>query len=278
MSKAPWERKLWKQQDYPDNHTDSEFYVLLKEIQASKYNNADRQIIDQRIIRQDFLSFYHLVMNTSFVYVVFCYLYYYERDPLPPCIGMTALVTLLYVVNQRSHRLLTFKSSILITFTMLILSPVIKSLSRTSASDSIWTLSFWLSVSYLYVNSSSKTENNTPTNLSTNILLANVAVLASRLPTTTEVFCFMLLCVEINIVLPTLVSPHNILFSLGTHITVYTFVTTTLGITYMVSTLAVAIAFQLLFPKWFIYWKLHYHRYDNALLSGWDPAKPIIDR
>lgn len=71
MSKAPWERKLWKQQDYPDNHTDSEFYVLLKEIQASKYNNADRQIIDQRIIRQDFLSFYHLVMNTSFVYVVF---------------------------------------------------------------------------------------------------------------------------------------------------------------------------------------------------------------
>ncbi|KAL3233766.1 Phosphatidylinositol N-acetylglucosaminyltransferase GPI2 subunit [Nakaseomyces bracarensis] len=279
MKEKQWHRKLWMKQDFPDTYTDKDFFKFLDELNASKYNNANKQSVDRQKIRKDFLGFYHLVLNTSFVYLIFCYLYYYEYDPLPPSIVMTAIITgcILYK-SQEKNNLITLKSAILITFTMLILSPVIKSLSRSSASDSIWTLSFWLSVSYLYVNSSSKKHGNIPTNLSTNILLANVAVLASRLSTTTQVFCFMLLCVEVNIILPTLVSPHNIVYSLTSHIVVYTFVTTTLGINYMISTLIIATAFQVLFPKWFIYWKLHYHRYDNSLLSVWDPAKPILDR
>lgn len=278
MKDNQWQRKLWMKQDFPDNYTDKEFFKFLDELNASKWNNADRQSVDRQKIRQDFLGFYHLVLNTSFVYVIFCYLYYYEWDPLVPSITMTAITTACILYDKENH-LITLKSAILITFTMLILSPVIKSLSRSSASDSIWTLSFWLSVSYLYVNSSSKRPaGSMPTNVSTNILLANVAVLASRFSTTTQVFCFMLLCVEVNIILPTVVSPQNLAYSLTSHIVVYTFVTTTLGMTYMVSTLVIATAFQVLFPRWFIYWKLHYHRYDNSLLSVWDPAKPIIDR
>lgn len=283
MKDEQWQRKLWMKQDFPDNYSDKQFFKFMDELNASKWNNADKQVVDRQKIRQDFLGFYHLVLNTSFVYVIFCYLYYYEWDPLPPSITMTATTMgcILYKTHEKKKKsgLITLKSAMLITLTMLILSPVIKSLSRSSASDSIWTLSFWLSVCYLYVNSSSKRPSGSmPTNMSTNILLANVAVLASRLSTTTQVFCFMLLCVEVNIILPAVVAPQNLAYSLVSHIVVYTFVTTTLGLTYMLSTLLIATAFQVLFPRWFIHWKLHYHRYDNTLLSVWDPAKPIIDR
>jgi phosphatidylinositol glycan class C protein len=139
--------------------------------------------------------------------------------------------------NNRVYvRLSTIKSAILIYFTLLGLSPILKSLTRSTSSDSIWAMSFWLLAINIfffdYSGSSwvgtSTTSTTTPTtttattttspgatvgtgtavggssskqmpvaSLSTNAALMASTVLASRLPSTGHVFSLTLFSIEV---------------------------------------------------------------------------------
>jgi phosphatidylinositol N-acetylglucosaminyltransferase subunit C len=126
-------------------------------------------------------------------------------------------------------RLKTFKSAILIYFTLLGLSPILKSLTKSTSSDSIWSLATWLLIinifffdyGGLYVpsksrsvitspNDSNLSSNSTlapvndtvrappfPSSLSTNAALMASTVLASRLTSTTHVFSLTLFSIEV---------------------------------------------------------------------------------
>jgi phosphatidylinositol glycan class C protein len=126
-------------------------------------------------------------------------------------------------------RLKTFKSAILIYFTLLGLSPILKSLTKSTSSDSIWALATWLLIinifffdyGGLYIPSkarstvTSSNDTNVPSNstlvpvsdavrappfpssLSTNAALMASTVLASRLTSTTHVFSLTLFSIEV---------------------------------------------------------------------------------
>ncbi|KAI0020054.1 phosphatidylinositol N-acetylglucosaminyltransferase-domain-containing protein [Xylariomycetidae sp. FL0641] len=100
--------------------------------------------------------------------------------------------------GRSSLRLSTIKSAILIYFTLLGLSPILKSLTRSTSSDSIWAMSFWLlAINIFFYDYSSGVGVKFPASLSTNAALMASTVLASRLPSTGQVFSLTLFSIEV---------------------------------------------------------------------------------
>ncbi|KAH7037551.1 phosphatidylinositol N-acetylglucosaminyltransferase-domain-containing protein [Microdochium trichocladiopsis] len=101
-------------------------------------------------------------------------------------------------VNRASLRMSTIKSAILIYFTLLGLSPILKSLTRSTSSDSIWAMSFWLlTINIFFYDYSGGVGVKFPASLSTNAALMASTVLASRLPSTGQVFSLTLFSIEV---------------------------------------------------------------------------------
>ncbi|CZR64007.1 related to pig-c protein [Phialocephala subalpina] len=108
---------------------------------------------------------------------------------------------------RTSLRLSTAKSALLIYFTLLGLSPILKSLTESTSADSIWAMSFMLFAINIFffdygtpaVSSSSMKAGikNIPASLSTNAALMASTVLASRLPSTGQVFSLTLFSIEV---------------------------------------------------------------------------------
>lgn len=106
-------------------------------------------------------------------------------------------------------RLSTVKSALLIYYTLLGLSPILKSLTRSTSSDSIWAMSFMLFTINIFFfdygpsplssasTSTVATNKNIPASLSTNAALMASTVLASRLPSTRQVFSLTLFSIEV---------------------------------------------------------------------------------
>ncbi|KAI3320784.1 GPI2-domain-containing protein [Xylariaceae sp. AK1471] len=101
-------------------------------------------------------------------------------------------------IGRTSLRLGTIKSAVLIYFTLLGLSPILKSLTRSTSSDSIWAMSFWLlAINIFFYDYSGGVGVKFPASLSTNAALMASTVLASRLPSTGQVFSLTLFSIEV---------------------------------------------------------------------------------
>ncbi|KAH9214314.1 phosphatidylinositol N-acetylglucosaminyltransferase-domain-containing protein [Leptodontidium sp. 2 PMI_412] len=106
---------------------------------------------------------------------------------------------------RTSLRLSTAKSALLIYFTLLGLSPILKSLTMSTSEDSIWAMSFLLfTINIFFFDYSTPAETsigsgvkNIPASLSTNAALMASTVLASRLEGTGEVFSLTLFSIEV---------------------------------------------------------------------------------
>lgn len=298
--KQPWSRLLWIKQDYPDNYTDPDFIDFMTKMKKRRESPPTIEY-DYGQIRNDVSKFYNIFLNSCFIYITFTSIYYYNWNPIL-LVSSVTMVTMIVSTkkNNELSSLLNIKSSFIIIFTLLTLSPVLKSLSKTTASDSIWTVSFWLNIIYILTNATSSlspslhTEglkkqkssifyeindhsNNKPSNLSTNLLLANVAMLASRLSTTTEVFCFLLICIQVNIILPRIINiSHNKISGMSSRI-VYLFLAISIGYRIMIAFYISSVSYNILMPRLFHYWQVNYRRRDYEILDLWDPRTPIID-
>ncbi|KAK5163403.1 glycosylphosphatidylinositol anchor biosynthesis [Saxophila tyrrhenica] len=99
---------------------------------------------------------------------------------------------------RMQQRLSTVKSAILIYCSLLGLSPILKSLTKSTSSDSIWALSSWLMMlNVMTFDYGAGPEAKFPAPLSTNAALMASTVLASRLPSTTHVFSLTLFSIEV---------------------------------------------------------------------------------
>ena len=114
-------------------------------------------------------------------------------SPLPPPYTAPS-----YLSPRMHERLATAKSAILIYFSLLGLSPILKSLTQSTSEDSIWALSSWLLILNVFTfDYGAGPEVKFPASLSTNAALMASTVLASRLPTTTHVFSLTLFSIEV---------------------------------------------------------------------------------
>lgn len=299
-SNDPWTRLLWIKQQYPDNYTDPKYLEFMDEMKK-KREGAPRIEYDYDQIRKDIMKFYNIFLNSCFIYIVFTFIYYYKYSAIRLAGSITVVTMLVSTHRDKELRsLLNVKSSLIIVFMLLTLSPVLKSLSKSTASDSIWTVSFWLNILYILTCATSslspslhkeETEkqqasifydindhtNNKPSNLATNLLLANVAMLASRLATTTDVFCFLLVCIQVNIILPRIINISHVRIATVSSMLVYLFVGVSIGYRATIIFLVSSVSYILCMPRLFYHWQMNYRRRDYEILDLWDPRTPMVD-
>lgn len=183
----------------------------------------------------------------------------------------------------RLRRLRTAKSAILIYCTLLGLSPILRSLTESISSDSIWAISSWLFLANcLSFDYGSDVSVKFPASLSTNAAIMASVVLASRLPTTTHVFSLVLFSIEVFGLFP-------VFRKYVRHVSWYGHVALTVmlvggaaaGLGRMVGWGWAWGWVGLMGPgimggcSWWLMWL---QRYKNEIHGPWDPAKPIIRR
>ncbi|KAK1814675.1 glycosylphosphatidylinositol anchor biosynthesis [Friedmanniomyces endolithicus] len=190
---------------------------------------------------------------------------------------------------RTQERLTTAKSALLIYCSLLGLSPILKSLTRSTSSDSIWALSFWLMILNVFTfDYGAGPEVKFPASLSTNAALMASTVLASRLPNTTHVFSLTLFSIEVFGLFPVF-RRHLRHQSWTGHL----WLTTSLvimagtGLSLVISgggwgfgilgavLGALATGMSMGMTSW---WLIGLQRYKNEIRGPWDPARPVIRR
>ena len=193
--------------------------------------------------------------------------------------------------NRTHQRLGTIKSAILIYSTLLGLSPILKSLTRSTSSDSIWAMSFWLlAVNIFFFDYSGGVGAKFPASLSTNAALMASTVLASRLPSTKQVFSLTLFSIEVFGLFPvfrrhvrhrdwryhvalTVVLVLGAGFGVGMALANWNAGTPwRSGILGMV----VGVFMSTFATGGCSWWLIGLQKYKNEIRGPWDPARPII--
>ncbi|KAF3188608.1 hypothetical protein TWF106_003213 [Orbilia oligospora] len=213
--------------------------------------------------------------------------------------------------SRANRRLSTLKSALLIYSTLLGLSPILKSLTRTTTSDSIWALSSWLFLVNLLCFDYGLSEGDTevkrgvdggvqlphgglgppgvgnslrrklPTSLSTTTALAASVVLASRLTETADVFSLLLFSIQIFGLFPLFRRRLRHLSSV-LHVSL-----TSALVLFAGASLHYVVNWQ-----WSLMWfgmvlgggggaawvLMGMQRYKNEIRGPWDPARPVFSR
>ena len=188
--------------------------------------------------------------------------------------------------NRTQQRLATLKSAVLISSILLGLSPILKSLTRSTSSDSIWAMCLWLLLTNIISFDYSSAGPNFPASLSTNAALMASTVLASRLPSTGQVFSLTVLSIEVFGLFPVLrrytrerPRYHVLLTALlvlgaggGTGVVSGSGPPVRSCLVGMVVGAAVA-ALAMGGCSWFL---IGLQKYKNEINGPWDAARPII--
>ncbi|RAL12179.1 phosphatidylinositol N-acetylglucosaminyltransferase [Aspergillus homomorphus CBS 101889] len=193
--------------------------------------------------------------------------------------------------SRNRQRLSTVKSAFLIYFALLGLSPILKSLTKSTASDSIWAMSCWLLImnifSFDYGSGEGAGATKFPASLSTNAAVMASTVLASRLPSTTHVFSLMLFSMEVFGLFPIFRRQLRHVSWTGHVLLTLTLVLVAggaVGITlrggwaaFVVGSILGSILTALTMGgcSW---WLISLQKYKNVVTGPWDPARPIIRR
>ncbi|KAH6628491.1 phosphatidylinositol N-acetylglucosaminyltransferase-domain-containing protein [Chaetomium tenue] len=214
--------------------------------------------------------------------------------------------------NGRAYvRLSTIKSAILIYFTLLGLSPILKSLTRSTSSDSIWAMSFWLLALNVFffdysgggrAGSAPTTTTTTTTtsthssnkqmpvaSLSTNAALMASTMLASRLPSTGQVFSLTLFSIEVFGLFPIFRQYARrrswryhvvltVLLVLGAGAGVGMILGDERGWPWKKGLLGMVVGCLIaaLAMGGCSWWLIGLQKYKNEIYGPWDPARPII--
>lgn len=202
----------------------------------------------------------------------------------PPYEGRTSRFS-----PRNQERLATAKSAILIYCALLGLSPILKSLTKSTSPDSIWAMSSWLIIINVFTfDYGAGVEAKFPAPLSTNAALMASTVLASRLPSTTHVFSLTLFSIEVFGLFPVFRrllrhaswAGHLVLTAALTVSAGGALCVTITGGAWTAAVVGVVLGGVLTFlamgmTSW---WLIGLQRFKNEIRGPWDPARPVIRR
>lgn len=297
-SKKPWRKLLWVDQPYPDNYTDASFLSQLKRnsnLQTYSYNTlaSDASVIllhlgSVCIFGLVFLGIYNRGWNPvtfammSSIATILGFIIWDTRQVIVGSSNSSGSGSSNAPGNYK-ERLVTLKSSLFIVFTIMALSPVLKSLTQSTSSDSIWALSIWLCIANVcFYDYSFVPKKEFRPMLSTNLALCAAIVLASRLPTTLSVFCFVLFSIQLFGIFPTFALWVRTTSSSGNNghwvLLAIVVVLSDTGLFIMggIWALSAWLAVQLFVMGLLPGLLLAFQKYKNEIQGPWDPAKPVI--
>ncbi|KAF1365757.1 phosphatidylinositol N-acetylglucosaminyltransferas-like protein subunit C [Lizonia empirigonia] len=298
-SKSHYKKLLWFKQPFPDNYTDEKTFLdhLQRNPRLQPYEfwslMADTTIIVQHLasvavfcccfvaIIQGKVSPLSVVGWATLCTVLAWVLWdYWQGQELDAADGPHA---------KPADRVSTVKSAVLIYAALLGLSPILKSLTKSTTSDSIWAISTWLlMMNVAFFDYSSGPGAQLPASISTNSAMMASTVLASRLPSTTHVFSLTLFSIEVFGLFPIFRRELRARSWQG-HLTLTivlvtaawggVFVTLTGGGTRsFIAGVVLGSLLTFLVMGICSWWLIGLQKYKNEIHGPWDPARPIIRR
>ncbi|KAF2440458.1 phosphatidylinositol N-acetylglucosaminyltransferase [Karstenula rhodostoma CBS 690.94] len=206
------------------------------------------------------------------------------NSPYPPNVDPVSSLS-----PRNQQRLATARSALLIYAALLGLSPILKSLTKSTTSDSIWAMSSWLLFTNVaFFDYGSGSGAHLPASISTNSALMASTVLASRLPSTTHVFSLTLFSIEVFGLFPLFRRQLRAKSRNGNIALTVALVTTAAGAVFATLTGggrgawiagvilgSIVTFFAMGICSW---WLIGLQKYKNEIYGPWDPARPIIRR
>ncbi|ESK88891.1 phosphatidylinositol n-acetylglucosaminyltransferase subunit c [Moniliophthora roreri MCA 2997] len=286
-----WQKLLWRSQSFPDNYVPQGMFLssLRRNLNFTPYDYKSLALLSCPITQ-------HLAMTLVFL-DVFIQLKDRSLDPRM----LVLLTTTLFLVGYASWELILYftssdrrgnadrvkglKSSILIFLALMSLSPVLRTLTAATSSDSIWALSAALFlVSLLLADyGPSKTVGHSQESLtsvlSINAAISSSVVLASRLSDDLGVFALILFSVQTFALFPFL---RRRIQAVSTRLQVSLTAVLSIAALLLWSRRSVAIALlfacilvsvTLLAPM-ILLWA---QKYKNEIRGPWDVAVPKVN-
>ncbi|KAF8216225.1 phosphatidylinositol N-acetylglucosaminyltransferase [Mycena galopus ATCC 62051] len=286
MSKE-WEKVLWKRQEQPDN------YIVTGSFLSSLKRNANfRPYTYWPLVLLSCTITQHLATISIFV-SVFVRLKKNYLDPhtlLWISVGCFFTGYLTWELLDRTgashehrhaNRVKAVKSSILIFLALMSLSPVLKTLTAATSSDSIWALSAILfGVNALLADYSAISRGDGEVHerltsvLSMNAAISASVVLASRLANDLAVFALILFSVQAFALFPRLPVPPALQLAV-TVVLFSTSITVTMSLSRTVTRIYSAVQLGVTFvAPAFLVWA---QKFKNEIRGPWDVAVPKVN-
>lgn len=205
-NKPKFQRVLWCAQPYPDNYHDPSFRDHLQ-----RNRSAQRTIYGYPTLVICALPVSAHLSSVMIFVGLFAYLYENLINAQELIWFTIVLGVVGYLVWERSkadrgtNRQAVLRSAVILIFLLLLISPVLKTLTLSTESDSIWVLSsILLTINILLADYRDGRESliegsldvSFPSALSINAAISASVVLASRLSSNADVFALVLFAVE----------------------------------------------------------------------------------
>lgn len=261
----PWKKNLYSNEGYPDNYTDKSFLEELKKNLHVRKLSVLEAILGSGLITQRLcivvifaLSFYALNCNLI--------------SPSLLLISTTSFSFIIYLLlyeNSKTFPFWLMKSACAFVISGYILSPVLKTLTETISTDTIYATTTVMMCIHLIFFDYGVSAVIVSTSLSLNAALFGSICLCSRLQTSFHVFVFITISVQCFAVSPILLSPITSSITL-----LLLFVTVTFILCVLVSSLiselflCTVVFINLVCPYYFVKW----HSFKDNIYGPWDEA------
>ncbi|KAF8591843.1 phosphatidylinositol N-acetylglucosaminyltransferase [Ramaria rubella] len=288
-SSEPWQRVLWKRQPYPDNYVPPSFLSDLRRNTNFQPYTYGPIVLASCMITQH--------VSTIFIFLaIFARLHSGSLDPrllvgVAVCFYIVGYILWEIIefrpgIARKENRAKAIKSSLLVFLALIALSPVLRTLTAATSSDSIWALSaclFILNALLADYGSSrprhqGRNQERLTSVLSMNAAISASVVLASRLSTNVAVFALTLFSIQSFALFPILrirlqVAPpmmHVILTIILSALSLYLTVSLSTTVAYLLALLLFLITFV---APGVLVWA---QKYKNEIRGPWDVAVPHV--
>lgn len=276
-SMKPWRKVLYEKQDYPDNYVDKSFLEELRKNVNTRIHSLSTLVYESGIVSQQFSSVciyvaIFILMDLRMVSasavllgLILCTIIGYVLSSLLEI--SDAYETLLHTGQD-------LKSVILFTLFAFGLSPLLKTLTKTISTDTIYAMTVFMLATNLLLHDYSSEIPAASRSPSLNASIFASVCLASRLPTSWHAFVTVMLAMQMFAVMPQIRTKLKnrkkapfILLTISmcaASICLIAVVSSGFAVAIAVSQLAIS----LIFPWWMV--RLQKHK--NNIHGPWDEA------
>ncbi|KAJ2638448.1 glycosylphosphatidylinositol anchor biosynthesis [Coemansia sp. RSA 1286] len=289
-ARRPWRKLLYIKQDYPDDYVDDTFLMELQK------NTNVRMYDYSTIVMQTSVVTQHISSIMVFI-AVFINLYSSSltgqlllwSSSVSTVLGFILwdlLNMYLRTPEQRIIRLKLIKGAILFALLLFGLSPILRTLTEDTSSDTIWAMTvifFCVNLAFHDYSTGNLTNIRFPGSVSLNAAILASVLLASQLDqldSNLSVFAFLAFALEWFGLFP-IFRRYLKRISAAASMTMAVLLALVAAVMFMFISRAVALLH--LFGTLFItfvcpLWLIWVQRYKNEIHGPWDEARPIVHR
>ena len=268
MKSRTWKKNLYENHGLPDNYTDASF---LEELRKNVKPNSAR--VDEAITLGASISI-QISVVILFV-IIFIWL---DNEWTTPNVIFT-ISTILTIAGYIKYIIKTSKvlerlskdlRTVLIFLAFgYILSPVLKTLTETISTDTIYAMTIFMFFIHLIFSKYGSTNVSLSESLSITSSIFGSLMLTSRLSTPLHAFSLLTVAVQCFVLLPFLLSELNNKILLSISLVLSTLhLLWEISITLSYIFIAISIFIHLVCPLWYIKWQ----KYKENIYGPWDEA------